>query len=272
MAFGQAHSRTWRKQVVKCVNGRSPSDPDFPWVQLQKITDSFLVKKGDISTTRKEQKLLRLIEMCDEKYMGISACGHVLPSHTLKALLDGELNTIKFETLTSYLYAIIAAHRTNPISTSKEGALCSSRLASFKPPFETAGYFNSHTLCRQFQYIVRLQAATAPTNELALENIVAFSRDVSVRFIFTMDRFVATGTWLLAYSMSFWLSNVLENDVSHVVDIRYWMKLFRPGEAGHVGSRTWGDYAYGMRHQSVTILQSEKYSLWRGHLLRAMET
>src|SRR3954454_4390440 len=89
---------------------------DSPFFQ-----DEYIKKKKNLTPEQLEARLVDFIRKhADKMDVAIAACGHKLKPETLRGLLIADLNVGpgKNLTMSSYLQAIIAANRVNPLCVS----------------------------------------------------------------------------------------------------------------------------------------------------------
>ena len=80
-------SHAWHQNIEKTVGQRKPKDPDFPWIALQNHTGYYLKKKGRLSQTQIDERLLALVKIHPSKEVAIAACAQSLGVHDPKTTL-----------------------------------------------------------------------------------------------------------------------------------------------------------------------------------------
>ena len=195
-------SDAWHKNLDDTVGPRKPIDADFPWVALQNHTGYFMKKKGRLSQTQVDDRLLALIQKHQSKEIAIAACAHLMSVRTIRNLI---VNDFKIEPdgtfgLQEYLHVIVATNHVNPGAVNDieaQRAICLLENA-------TAGG-TSRPLAQRLHDVLSLPPAQVSSDLLLKDDINKLADAMCMEFIIHLERLKSKNQWMDAHAAVEWL-------------------------------------------------------------------
>lgn len=120
MKFKGRDSDAWHKNISDTVGPRRPNDADFPWIALRNHTGYYLKKKGKLSQTQVDERLITLIQKHPSKEVAVAACADRVSMRTIRNWLVNDVKvdngTLGFQ---EYLLVIVATNHENSAAVSE---------------------------------------------------------------------------------------------------------------------------------------------------------
>ena len=199
-------SHAWHQNIDNTVGPRKPTDPDFPWIPLQNHTGYYLKKKGTLSQTQIDERLIALVKIHPSKDVAIAACAHILSVCTIRRLLSDDWEKYKPDNATThdeYLQAIVATHHVKPEAVSvleAKWAVCLLEQVT------AGGSSHNFPLGQQLRDILPLLSYQAAPHLLLHAEILAHAHDVCLNHAGQLEYLRLECQWMDAYSAIDWLS------------------------------------------------------------------
>ena len=196
--------------ITTVTIGQAPQpNPNFPWQKLQEHTDEYLKKKKKLKPEQLEARLVDFIRQHAEKMdIAIAACGHKLQPETLRALLISDLNIGpgKTHSISSYLQAIVAANRVNPLSVSDiEAQRAHAMLVAATTGATSPGKY--------LHELIKILIDGIPPTFLLYTHIHALALKACTDFAIHLQSLKDEGHLRRAYSAACWLTLISERSL-----------------------------------------------------------
>lgn len=243
-------SDAWHKNIDDAVGPRKPTDADFPWTALQNHTGIYLKKKGRLSTTEVDERLLALIEKHTSKEVAIAACAREISACTIRNLLVNDLKVergcaFRFQ---EYLQIIVATNHVNPAAVSEIEVQWASCLLE-----HAAADGSSRSLAQQLHEVLSLLPSRVAPDLLLQDDICRLAVSVCTDFAKQLELLRHRNQWMDAHAAVEWLSTASTgSETLHDVSPRtrtllgYYLPRWGAWTAWrpHISRlRTWKDYA-----------------------------
>lgn len=212
--FGRKHGQAndWHKSVDRIAAGKLPLTADaspntsFPWTLLRVETETYLKRKGKMSTEQIDERLIDLIKSHALKSIAVAACGHAISPARFVTLLSTDLQPPleSSDDLGTFLQILAASSRVNERVVSAGHEIWSSALLPFAgsvyswPPLSDQ--------CKSFQAFFELSMVSIPPRFLSLAHVEQIIQKASSIFSRALARLIYDGKWIHAYRSSRWLS------------------------------------------------------------------
>lgn len=198
-------SDAWHKKINDTVGPRKPTDADFPWTALQNHTGYYMKKKGKLSQTQIDERLLALIQKHPSKEVAIAACAHVISTRSIRNLLvnDHRVELDSTFELQDYLQVIVATNHVNAGAVSdieSQWARCLLEHAAAGGP--------SRTLAQQLHDVLSLLPARVSPDLLLQDDISRLATSVCTDFAKQLENLRHKNQWMDAHTAVGWLSTV----------------------------------------------------------------
>jgi Poly(ADP-ribose) polymerase catalytic domain len=206
-------STNWHRQVeaTAATHGALNTDQLYghssPLIQLKGHTDLYLKKKGNLTSSERDARLIALIRAQSLKDVAVVACAHALSPQALRDLLLGELQLdprIQVDSLL-YLHAIVASHHANP------GAV-SLFEAQFAQAMITLSSHNALAIGHDLQIfamrMTTLITAGIPTDLFMSPVVNEIPRRACANFATQLEHMELERLWVRAHSATSWLSTL----------------------------------------------------------------
>lgn len=245
-------SDAWNKNIDVTAGMKKPTDADFPWIALQNHTGYYMKKKGYLTQTQTETRLLSLINNHSSKEVAIAACGHHISTGALRNLIANDLQASSNNTSGrhEYLQAIVAANHVNPEAVSEIEAQSARCLSEHVAPGGS-----SRSLSQQLQEMLPLLAARVAPGLLLQPDINILASDVCKDFATQLEELRHGSQLMDAHAAARWLSTVSSNST---------LRSSNPGPGLLLDAHlpTWGAWAAWRPH--IARLRA-----WSDYALRA---
>lgn len=213
--FRNRQSSSWHRSITHTAAEHHPvnistdaptPNPNFPWLKLQEHTDEYVKKKKKLSPEQLEARLVEFIRIhADRMDVAIAACGHRLRSEVLRGLLLSDLNVAPGRSLSmsTYLQAIVAANRVNPVSVSDiEAQRANSMIAAAVIGASSPGQY--------LHELVKIVIAGVPPTFLIYTHLHALALKACTDFAAQLQSLRDAGQLRRAQTAASWLSNISE--------------------------------------------------------------
>ncbi|KAL8796361.1 MAG: hypothetical protein Q9195_001268 [Heterodermia aff. obscurata] len=268
-------SHTWHQNINNTVGPRKPTDPDFPWIALQNHTGYYLKKKGALSQSQIDERLIALVKIHQSKDVALAACAPSLSVCTIRRLLSDDWEKYKSDSATpleEYLQAIVATNHVKPEAVNVVEAKWAICLLE-----QTTAGGSSHnlTLGQQLRDILPLLSYEAAPHLLLHAEILAHGHDVCLNYASQLEHLRLESQWMDACSAVEWLSAggmlhsgaiaLLDHDLPtwrawaawrpQLVRIRAWKKytVFAPTSLRDLFAIEGPDFASGVGSERSTL-------------------
>jgi hypothetical protein len=214
--FGERHSRDWHEKIratahfeCQVVLASGILNPDFPWDQLRRHTESYLKKKGKIVQGELDKRLQNLIKNHGVLHVSVAACARVMSPEAIRLLLADELKSATSDSpnLPPFLQAIVATHHENPMAITEEDSKLAQALT-----WCFASY--SASVGQKLETLIKLVIAGIPSYSFAYSHVrrlvEKYSTDLSSQIQVLQD----SSLWVKARGETEWLSGLLDQSCS----------------------------------------------------------
>lgn len=245
-------SDAWHKKINDTVGPRKLTDADFPWTALQNHTGYYMKKKGKLSQTQIDERLLALIQKHPSKDVAIAACAHVISARSIRNLLVND-HGVEHDSafgLQDYLQVIVATNHVNSGAVSD----IESQWARCLLEHAVAGG-SSRTLAQQLHDVLSLLPAQVSPDLLLQDDISRLATSVCMDFSKQLEDLRHKHQWMDAHTAVGWLSTVTTSNSTLQTGTRNLLDNHFP---------TWGAWAawrpniprLSARKNNVTFAQS----------------
>jgi hypothetical protein len=211
--FRNRQSASWHRSITQTAAEHHPititteastPNPNFPWLKLQEHTDEYVKKKKRLTPEQIEARLVEFIRVhADRMDVAIAACGRRLRSETLKGLLLSDFNVApgKELSMSTYLQAIVAANRVNPLSVSDlEAQRANSMIAAAITGAEAPGNY--------LHELVKIVIAGVPPTFLIYTHLRKSALKTCTDFAVQVQSLRNAGQLRKAHAAVSWLANI----------------------------------------------------------------
>ena len=193
-------SDAWHKNICDTVGTRRASDADFPWVALRNHTGYYLKKKGKLSQTQVDERLIALIKKHPSKEVAVAACADRVSIRTIRKWLVNDVKnefdgTLGFQ---DYLQVIIATKHESPAAVREIEAQWATCL------LEHAAAGGS--LAQQLHDVLFLLPDRVAPDLLLYEDIKRLADNVCTEFAKQLQGLRDENRWMDAHAALGWLS------------------------------------------------------------------
>lgn len=252
MMFKRRDSKIWHKKINVTAGAKKPTDGDFPWITLQDHTGFYLRKKGSLSQTQIDERLLALIGNEPSKFVAVAACADRVSVSALRGLIINRL-TVESEIgfgPQDYLHVVLAAHHVNSEAINE----IEERRARCLLEYHAYGG-SGRTLEQQLQTVLPLMKYRVYSELILQPEISSLAYEVCRDFAVQLYSLRQENQWLDAYQAVAWLSTLADGRILH----------FHNPQASHMLEshlKTWKAWA-------AWRPQTSRIAIWSGYALRA---
>ena len=209
--FWGRHSHDWHEKIrslvpseCQIVSISGALNPYFPWDQLHRHTESYLKKKGEITTRERDKRLQTLIQKHDTLHVAVAACARFMSPEAVGLLLADELeNATSDDTkLPSFLQATVAVHNENPLAVTE----AHSQLAQTPIWCSSPG---STSVSQRLETLIKRLIAGVPGNSFEYTHVYRLVQKYSVDLSSRVQVLRDSDLWMNAHAETRWLSRLL---------------------------------------------------------------
>ncbi|KAF2838190.1 hypothetical protein M501DRAFT_1017212 [Patellaria atrata CBS 101060] len=203
-------SNVWHKKVEMATNCHKPilnvdlaKNPEFPWTTVQEITETYLSRKKETSSSEKrDAKLLKLMLKHGNREVALAACAHLVSPETLLTFIKGNIHMSPYQA-PAYVRLIAVASYTNPLAVDQMEL---SRARSLNKVLSAPSLWD----------ILPLLETEVVASSLLHPQIVFYVQRIFSTFALELETLVSKGQWYDVHNInSNWLRIVYQNQINN---------------------------------------------------------
>lgn len=199
---GEAQNNQWHKDIDRLAKSSNPADDYFPLRQLGNVTKKLVsyLQKGSEAW---EEELVKLVKQHPRKDFAILSCASVLPSETIRKLIQSELqrNLMNKNAVIYYLDLVVAFYEANPQAIHEYEKDCAHSLVQLSNPVIS-------TIGIHLKVLASRQAAGVSTELVFCDPIKDIPRNLCQSLATKLTDLRNHNQWILAQEISSWLPQI----------------------------------------------------------------
>jgi hypothetical protein len=206
--FGRPKETIWCSDTLSAAGHRRPIErgginTDFPWKDVQQLTDALLKKKKDTSLQARDARCLALIQKHEVPAIALAGCAHAMTGATIRQWIQNQYESYDDKERTNYLHSILIANHANPHAVGRPDVRIAHTLLTYSAIPERA--------CQERLRLVvdlLIEGGIDVSLAFAYQHFIKLVRKEIIQFANRLNTARERGEWFQAQELAQWLQQI----------------------------------------------------------------